>query len=170
MNTFTDWQPFVLQVIQENKPKTIFEFGLGEGTELFLDNCEKVYSLELLANPELQEWYDKMGEKYLERDNWKSYLFKCEDKMTGVIKMQVGSHLKRTKPDLVFVDPGVQFRGELVNICFKHKVPLVIAHDTNYGYEEENGDAYGWGLINPDGYETVEYQQGQGTILWKLIQ
>lgn len=167
LDRFLDWQPLMTEIFNKYSPKTVFEFGLGLGTEFFLDRAKKVYSLELLSNSEYEPWYGDMIEKYKGRENWKPYLFKCMDKMTGVVKLQATSHLARIKPDLVFVDPGVHFRGEIVNLCMKYKVPLIVAHDTSCGFDEN--DIYGWGKIEPEGYEKEESAGKQGTTLWKLI-
>lgn len=163
-NSFNDWIPFMEGVIRDRGVKTVLEFGMGEGTQTLLDLCEKVVSVELQAIPELGEWYDKCHELYSENPGWKSYLYKCKDEMNSMTRLYCGNTIKRIKPDLVFVDPGVHFRGDLVNLCMQNRVKLIVAHDTKQGFAED--DIYGWNKIDPEGYTSHTDNQIQGTTLW----
>lgn len=166
MNPFLDWQDFLQEQIQLHKPKTIVEFGLGEGTELFTRLADKVYSIELACRDEHIEWFNKISEDLKDHEKWKGYIHNCEDEYTSKVRAYINLQLGRIRPDFVFVDPGVHFRGQLVNQCVLLKIPMIAAHDTNFGFEEESGDAYFWKLIVTPGYEKIHYQQGQGTTLW----
>ncbi len=168
-SAYIDWTPFVQDLVARNgKFNKILELGLGLGTKTLLESADMVYSVELLANPEHEGWIEQMKVEYKGWDNWKPYLFKCEDAYDNKIKFQVSAHITRIKPDLVFVDPGIHCRGDLVNLAMSKKVPMVMAHDTKCG-DEEGKDLYGWKRINPEGYEVTRREEGQGTTLWTLI-
>lgn len=164
-DAFHDWTPFVEGIIRDNNIKSVLEWGMGEGTRLFLENCESVVSVELFANPELDGWYDKCVELFRDHPAWKPYLFKCvDDYNKGTTKMYCASTLKRVNPELVFVDPGVHFRGDLVQLAMKYGVKFIVAHDTRQGFDED--DIYGWNKIDPEGYVSHTDNQIQGTTLW----
>lgn len=164
MNAFTDWQPTMQSVIERFAPKKILEFGVGVGTQWLLDNFKQVGSFELLCNPELESWYPDMQKKYKNYKNWTTMFLACEDKMDSVVKSQVNKQIKFYAPDVVFVDPGVHFRGDLVNLALRAGVKYVLAHDTRCGFDEN--DIYGWNKIDSTGYTKEEVYTGQGTTLW----
>lgn len=164
MNAFTDWQPTMQSMIERYKPKRVFEFGMGDGTQFLLDNFDYVYSFELLCNPELKDWYPNMVERYKNNSKWHTMFMNCDDEINFGLRMQLSKYLKLAKPDLVFVDPGVHFRGDLVNLAIKGGYPIVMAHDTRCGFDEN--DIYGWNKIKAEGYTKEEVYTGQGTTAW----
>lgn len=166
---FTDWQVFVKDELSKGeKPKLLVELGLGEGTPFLLSLAEKVVSIELLFYPEHAEWIDKTKNMIGENENWRSYMKEVkEDKLTTDIVSYLNLQLGRLKPDVVFIDPGVHFRGDLVNLAMKREVPIIFAHDTLRGFDEK--DIYGWNRITGEGYERTDYREGEGTSLWERI-
>lgn len=174
MNAFTDWQPhleeFILQ--KKNDIKVVLELGLGEGTDTFVKLADMVYSIELLHFPEHEGWFEKMQEKYKDVPNWKGYLHRCEkNEITNGVSGYLNLQVARIKPDFVFVDPGVHFRGDLVNLMMARGIRYIAAHDTRQGFSQEENDIYGWGKIKAEeyGYEVVINSEGQGTTLWTSV-
>lgn len=166
---YEDWQPMMDEVVEKYSPKTILEFGLGIGTFYLLKNFEAVTSIELLANPEHEGWFEKVKEEAEARGGWKGYLIRCTDgDPESQVKAMCASHMVRINPDIVFVDPGVHFRGYLVNLAMQKEIPLIMAHDTRRG-DDEGKDLYGWKTINPEGYESQTRHEGEGTTLWRKI-
>lgn len=90
------------------KPKSMIEFGLGEGTEWFLNNCEEVVSVELYSeNTELakklristDEWMPYFKKRFKNYNNWKIIPYNCgedilraEHDVTGYGKVDRGDN------------------------------------------------------------------------------
>lgn len=133
INMMTDWIPDFEDLFKLYKPKTILEFGLGEGTKFLSENCEKIRSIELATKDTHYQWVGIV--KGYNLPNWDVSVFPVQDKFTRRMKKYITNVLK-AKYDLIFVDPGVHSRAEIVNLCFG-KANIIVAHDTN-------DSAYGW--------------------------
>ncbi|MEK9767530.1 MAG: hypothetical protein VW683_01305 [Betaproteobacteria bacterium] len=68
-NGYTDHAKYLLPKIQERGVKTFLEFGLGDGTQHYLNAGLQVESVELSFD-ERSDWYDKCVERYSGSPNW----------------------------------------------------------------------------------------------------
>lgn len=130
-----DYKPVLNKLFEYYQPRYILEFGLGRGTKYLAKHCKKITSIELAVRDEHFKWYRKVNNYRL--DNWKGHLFKTIDKYDQSIKRDIISILQK-EYDLIFVDPGVHWRAEIVNWCFGYS-PIIAAHDANekiYGWEK----------------------------------
>lgn len=93
-----------LELIKKYKCKNIIEFGCGDGTKMFLDNCNKVTSVELctkdihLANTlkiSSVEWINKCKIMYKEYTNWNPIIIELTDSFIEAEKDIVGKTLPR---------------------------------------------------------------------------
>lgn len=68
--------------------------------------------------------------------------------------------------DMVFVDPGVCIRGDLVQTLF-NQVPIIAAHDITRKENRRLDDVYGYGqIIVPENYIEIHVPFGLGTAFW----
>ena len=122
------------------------------------------------------EWMLKCKEKYKKYTNWNPILIELTDKfimaekdITGkTLGLPRGSNplnedylvelgdiideiLYETKYDMGFVDAGVHFRGDIVNVLF-NKIDIITVHDVNN--RAHGGNIYGYLRIKcPKNYE-----------------
>lgn len=179
---YTDHIPIFDYFFSKVEVSSFLEFGLGKATRFFLENCDAVTSFELLVPSQNPDWYTHCVETYQEYPNWtpilhigseameQANLLGCQSLVNPAL--YDGSYLLEIKDlcetmtidnhfDVVFVDPGVHFRGDIVNEFFG-KAPIIIAHDTAYGHA-----AYGWDRIStPFDYVRIDYPLGCGTTFW----
>jgi 16S rRNA A1518/A1519 N6-dimethyltransferase RsmA/KsgA/DIM1 with predicted DNA glycosylase/AP lyase activity len=164
-NPFIDWQ-LAFETIANKDQMTIVELGWGEGTKYLLQEFKKVISIELSRytypytpienhtyielQPKITTFYkDDVLIETLGKDRPE---FKAEIKklMTEIIKYEA---------DIIFVDFGFHFRGEVVQELINlDKYKYIVYHDTNFPY-------YGYDKINYKNYRKKEYSKGQGTII-----
>jgi hypothetical protein len=131
--------PVLKRVIEEHKPRTVFEFGMGDGsTPLFIEHCRQVVSVEMQS----LSWYVELVGKY-EADNWAPICLPCP--RCGIYFLTGGQTF-----DLVFVDGHGDTRPEQIRAA-SEKTDLIIAHDT----EEPS---YGWGRVNMPGWKETTYK------------
>jgi hypothetical protein len=184
-NAFVDHNPAFAQLFSLATIRNVVEFGLGDGTEYFLNNAEWVKSMEIASQRSgaaSKLWIEKCREKYKTFSNWRPEFMVCDDliEAADILALQQKIHpamvdksylqslaklvddtLSDKNYDLGFVDYGLHVRGDLVNLLIG-RVPIVAAHDTNMTPE-----VYGWNIIKdrPD-YLKVHYYKGQGTTFW----
>jgi hypothetical protein len=158
---FTDWQEPMEKLFALTTITAVAELGLGEGTQWFLDRCAAVLSIEFAAQPEHEPWHGMMFEKYKDYRNWGSTQYKVKDEYSKEIRDIVDFHIHNDSYDLIFVDPGIHCRADLVNQLFG-RAPIIAAHDTERGH-----DKYEWAKIAvpPDYYE-YRYTNGEGVRFW----
>ena len=158
---YLDWQEHFTKLFALKKIDNMLEFGLGEGTKFLLDNCTNVTSLELLHYKTEVDWFKKSKKDYKKYKNWTPVLYECEDEWTKSLESYIKKFIKGKNFDMVFVDPGIHRRPEIINLMFG-KTDIIAAHDTNQGY-----DMYKWErVIKPDDYTEVRYANSQGTTFW----
>lgn len=74
--------------------------------------------------------------------------------------------VKYNKFQVGFVNSGLYFRGDLVQLMFG-KIPIIIAHDTSCRAVGEKNDVYGYSrVVTPDDYEEIFIPYGQGFTVW----
>jgi hypothetical protein len=157
----TDWQQ-AWSFFDLKPVKNILEFGLGIGTHFLLEKADYVKSFEIdtgYAN----DWISIVRKECRHPEKWDTEVIICENKYKGNIKRATRRILKERDWDIILVDPGCNFRGELVQESFGH-APIIIAHDTNaprnvYGYNE---------IKKPDNYVLTYIPNGEGTGVWRL--
>jgi hypothetical protein len=67
---YTDHVSHFKRIFSQYKVRTFFEFGLGYSTKYFLDQCEKVISVEFVTLGYGPEWLQKTMRLYRDRTNW----------------------------------------------------------------------------------------------------
>jgi hypothetical protein len=158
------------------------EFGLGRGTKYFLDNCDEVTSVEILVPGMSKNWYLQCLEMFEYYQNWKPSFYMGSDSLgkANHVRLYEGKDFAlsdaayltelqalcdlifSTKTyELVFVDPGIYLRGDLINMLFG-KTDIIAAHDTN-----TVATLYGWDKIKvPQEYEVVKFTNRTGLTFW----
>lgn len=184
-NAFLDHRKPFERLFAGGPIQSVVEFGLGDGTQFFLERADRVKSVEVVS-PRLgaaaKDWFLKCQEKYRTYANWESSFIICDDLLKTAdiraLEQKIdpatvdGAYLSSLTKivddalggqsfDLGFVDYGLHLRGDLVNALFG-RVPVIVAHDTN-----TTPEIYGWNKIKvPADYVRVHYQKGQGTTFW----
>jgi hypothetical protein len=116
-NGFGSHLAILQEIFKLKKINSVLEFGCGDySTDFFINNCEKVTSIEM----QTQEWFNKVSDKYKNKSNWKGIL--C----IGRFEFQ---KLKYEKVDLCFVDGHGDSRPEQINIIQPY-TNIIVAHDT----------------------------------------
>jgi hypothetical protein len=174
------------KLFQHKKINTFLEFGLGVGTKFYIDNCNKVISVELIGptgDRRFLPWYLKTVAMFWHHTNWHPHLVRCSPLMDRyntlarshiLPKENFTAYLQEVDAicswavnndsiDLVFIDQGLWPRGHFVNALFG-KVNIIAAHDTNdtvdvpfRGYDQVKDDP---------NYVKIVYKKGQGTTFW----
>lgn len=181
-NFCTDHIFFFERVFKHHPVDNFLEFGLGEGTLFFLDHCKQVTSVELISDLNRERclpWFENCTKKYSGRNNWSTKLIECTPSLCSLdVEIRDQTDPQSTKLpfiddvhalcenildgknyELIFVDAGVHFRGEIVKQCFG-KAPIIVAHDGNdfcYGYQH---------VTCPDDYVFIKWRFGCGTLCW----
>lgn len=93
-----------LELIKKYKCKNIIEFGCGFGTKLFLDNCNKVTSVEFCTKDtnlaetlkiSSVEWVNKCKIMYKDYENWNPIIIELTNSFIEAEKDIVGKTLPR---------------------------------------------------------------------------
>lgn len=179
-----DWAEHFEKLFNTLKINSILEFGLGIGTQFLCDNANLVTSVELSVGEYNKIWTEKTKETLKAYNNWelnyievpeeirqsnqqaieKKYPLE-EDSYLFVLKRIVEPFIDKCNYDIIFVDPGIHNRGDIVNMCF-NKSKILAAHDTSRsGNVIEN--IYGYNIVKcPSNYQEVHIQLGLGTTFW----
>ncbi|MDH5298166.1 MAG: hypothetical protein OEV91_04035 [Desulfobulbaceae bacterium] len=182
-NVFTDHGQYFSKLFAVIPVKNFLEFGLGEGTRFFLDNCQRVMSVELATGPMHSPsslWFEKCQNMYANYQSWTPLYHECGDSLSKADQIarvekihpatKDGDYLHELRDlvdtifaensfDLAFVDCGIHTRGDIVNLLFD-KVDIIAAHDFN-----DSPEVYGWDIIKvPSNYKMVRFSKGQGTV------
>ncbi len=161
---WTDHVLFFSTLFKYAKINSFLEFGLGAGTQFFLENCGQVTSVELITEPVAsgKAWFEKCRSMYDGVSNWTGILYVCGPAAAEITRLghlgknelpldaetmaevtKVTNRFVPTKDqyDLIFVDCGILFRSDLTNQMFG-KSDIVVAHDTGDAYF-----TYGWNRL-----------------------
>lgn len=180
-----DWSSYFQKLFDTTEIKSILEFGLGLGTEFLCDNAKKVTSVELSVSDLNKDWTEKTKEKLKDYTNWSLHYIEVPPEIVQanqnaidnqypledtsylpVLKELIDPFLKRKKYDLIFVDPGIHNRGDIVNLCFG-KANIIAAHDTDRsGRVIKN--IYGYNIVDvPESYTEIHFDNPyMGTTFW----
>jgi hypothetical protein len=175
-NHYQCWYPVFERIFNIKKINKMLEFGLGNGTEFLCDNVDFLYSVELAVHGDHNKWHDTIKSKMNSYTNWQSDLIMCpksiidadtivlknknyylEDKIYSVdLKNIVEPYIKK-EWDLIFVDPGIHLRGEMIGWCIEENIPIIVNHDTEFQ------SLYGYDLINLKQYKYYSFDTTHGT-------
>jgi hypothetical protein len=158
MAGFTDWQRAFEDYFKDKDVSNVAEFGLGTGTECLVKVFDSVYSVEI--TPYDDNWFKTIENK--KYDNWKGVYRKTKDEYDEDIQEFVLQQIPKGKFDFVFVDPGVHFRPEIINLMFG-RTKYIGAHDTSVGHNDYHWDR----IANRNDYKRINYPDGQGTSFWE---
>ena len=164
-NAFIDWQ-VAFDNIPDKDQMTIVELGWGEGTFYLLDNFKKVISIELsrytypYTQIENHSYIELQPEKdTLNKDDLLiETLGKDRPQFQSEIK-NLMTEIKEHEADMIFVDFGFHFRGEVVQeLIDLDRYKYIAYHDTNFPY-------YAYDKLDYKEYRKQEYKKGQGTVI-----
>ena len=164
-NAFIDWQ-VAFDNIPDKDQMTIVELGWGEGTFYLLDNFKKVISIELsrytypYTQIENHTYIELQPEKdTLTKDDLLiETLGKDRPQFQSEIK-NLMTEIKKHEADIIFVDFGFHFRGEVVQeLIDLNRYKYIAYHDTNFPY-------YAYDKLDYKEYSKQEYLGGQGTVI-----
>ena len=179
-----DWHHYMEIVFKEYKVGRLLEFGLGEGTEYLLDNAGEVVSVEISLGEFNRGWHDRCVEKYAGYKNWGvKYIEAGEGIRGGHEKItregglgDYGDHMMELRKivdgcgagwDLIFVDPGIGLRGDLVNMVFG-RAGVIVGHDSSRDGKRVRKGVYGYDrVLVPGNYEEIHFEDTYcGTTVW----
>ena len=164
-NAFIDWQ-VAFDNIPDKDQMTIVELGWGEGTFYLLDNFKQVISIELsrytypYTQIENHTYIELQPEKdTLTKDDLLiETLGKDRPQFQSEIK-NLMTEIKEHEADMIFVDFGFHFRGEVVQeLIDLDRYKYIAYHDTNFPY-------YAYDKLDYKEYSKQEYLGGQGTVI-----
>ena len=164
-NAFIDWQ-VAFDNIPDKDQMTIVELGWGEGTFYLLNNFKKVISIELsrytypYTQIENHTYIELQPEKdTLTKDDLLiETLGKDRPQFQSEIK-NLMTEIKEHKANMIFVDFGFHFRGEVVQeLIDLDRYKYIAYHDTNFPY-------YAYDKLDYKEYSKQEYLGGQGTVI-----
>lgn len=143
------------------KIRTLIQCGCGYSTKYFVDNCERVVTIEFMATGVSDKYFIESLKLYKKCKNWFPLAFNADLKNEsfnkacaytcathrnyGLIdpkylydldvyfKKQIDTAHKKAKDvDVVFVKTlGVYIRGDIVNLFLARNVPIVVAYNTS---------------------------------------
>ena len=175
---YTDHVPHWRRLFNTTKVNGFLECGCGYSTAYFLDNAEKVISIEYIDLGLNDKWYQECLSLYSDRTNWIPMTYNADRRsnsfnnacayqcsthqdyalIDAVYLKELFQHFKTEIKsaeangypiDVAFVDPGVYVRGDMVKLLLAHKIPIVAAHDTASDYgTEEKANLYGWNKVS----------------------
>lgn len=164
-NAFIDWQ-LAFDNIPDKNQMTIVELGWGEGTFYLLDNFKRVISIELsrytypYTQIENHSYIELQPEKdtLIKDDLLIETLGKDRPQFQSEIK-NLMTEIKKHEADIIFVDFGFHFRGEVVQeLIDLDRYKYIAYHDTNFSY-------YAYDKLDYKEYKKQEYKEGQGTVI-----
>jgi predicted O-methyltransferase YrrM len=180
-----DWTEYFDNIFKITEIEKILEFGLGLGTEFLCDNAKDVVSVELSTGDFNKEWADKTQEKLKEYKNWKLHYIDIPEEIhksntdaiqnqypledtsyLSVLEKLINPFLNEKEYDIIFVDPGIHNRGDIVNLCFGN-AKIIAAHDSDRtGRITPN--IYGYNIVEvPENYTEIHLNESyMGTTFW----
>lgn len=171
---YTDHIPHFRRLFNTMKIHGLLECGCGYSTKYFLDNCDKVISIEFMTPGTGDLWYKECLDLYKNCKNWVPLAYNADHKSESFNKAcgyQCATHKDYALIDsryinelyqyfknlindsreeghpieVAFVDPGVYTRGDMVKVLLALKVPIVLAHDTATDVGSDVSEGlYGW--------------------------
>ena len=183
-STAQDWHHYIKIIFNNYKVNKLLEFGLGNGTEYLLDNAGIVMSVEISLGEFNKKWHDQCVKKYASYKNWKPVYMEAgsgiregHEKITKngelgnydkhMIELRKAVDSCGTGWDMIFVDPGIGLRGDLVNLAFG-RAPIIVAHDSTRDVKRIKAGVYGYDrVVIPGNYEEIHFEDTYcGTTVW----
>jgi len=181
-NKYQDWQPYIGKIFELTKVQTLLEFGLGGGTEYFLNKCKHVTSIEIGVSKRHKQWYEKCKEEYKSYTNWEAIYIEGSTRFIDADRLAherihgYSEHMPELREliqsldrqDMIFVDAGIHNRGDIINLLFElDKADIIAAHDTSR-FAKRCVDIYGYNrLVIPKNFAEFHFEGGTvGTTIW----
>lgn len=157
----SDHVPHWRRLFNTMKVRGFLECGCGYSTAYFMDNAEKVVSVEYINPGYGDRHYREFRLMFADRTNWVPMLYNAElrsNSFNNACAYQCSMHqdyalidasyvkelfqhykeiIKKAEAenypiDAAFVAPnGIFLRGDMVKLLLAHKIPIVAAHHTN---------------------------------------
>lgn len=181
-----DWYGYFQVIFENTKINNMLEFGLGDGTEFLLDNCNYVKSIEISVSDYNKNWYEKCINKYKNYSNWCPVYIEASNEIKRANEIAQAErypitykdhilHLEeiiqlnaKDRPyDFIFVDAGIHNRGDIVNLSFNLS-PIIAAHDSSRDKNRILENIYGYNIVNvPNNYLEFHFEDTyMGTTIW----
>jgi hypothetical protein len=180
-----DWVQYFDRLFQTVEIDNFLEFGLGVGTEFLCDHAKNVTSVELSTGDYNLEWTNQTKEQLKDYTNWTLHYVQIPDEIQKsnqdainnqypledlsylpVLENIVVPFMEEREYDVIFVDPGIHNRGDIVNFAFGH-APIIAAHDS-----DRTGRVipfvYGYNIVKvPENYTEIHREDTYcGTTFW----
>jgi len=180
-----DWVQYFDRLFRTVEVENFLEFGLGVGTEFLCDHAENVTSVELSTGDYNLQWTNQTKEQLKDYKNWTLHYVNIPDEIQKanqdainnqypledlsylpVLEGLVVPFMEEREYDVIFVDPGIHNRGDIVNLAFG-RAPIVACHDS-----DRTGRVipyvYGYNIVNvPDNYTEIHREDSYcGTTFW----
>lgn len=175
INKYTDWIPVLNNNLHQAKNTLkIIELGCGEGTQFLIDNFKEVISIEF-SRYSYDHILHSSNYTFIKPDPLPNTIEKDDvlistqghnrPDFTSEVNLLM-NEIKKHKADVIFVDFGFHFRGEVVNALIEWGgIKTIVYHDTNFPY-------YGYKSIytnsNGTSYDMITNSNGQGTTILKI--
>ncbi len=183
-SVWTDHVEHLAKLFKIQDIDSFLEFGLGEGTKFYLENCGEVTSVTLLGKDKMGNLphYEQCLSLFSCYPNWTPILHICGEAVDQAVTIAETRHIDPTRLnseymseineicdslfedkayDVAFVDSAVIVRGSIVNALFD-RVDIIVAHDVN-----ALPKIYGWAFVEtPPNYEQIKFTKGSGTSFW----
>lgn len=160
------------------KIRGFLECGCGYSTAYFMNNAEKVISIEYITPGYGDAWYQYCLTLFPDRTKWIPMTYNetfRSNSFNNACAYQCSTHrdyalidptylnelsehfstliakaeLEGYEIDIAFVDPGVYIRGDLVKLLLAKQIPIVVAHDTATDFgTNEKRNLYGWNKVH----------------------
>lgn len=178
---WTDHIFYLAPFLELTSTSKVIEFGLGKGSEVFIDFCQHVQSIELVVEKDNLNWVEYCENKFAGASNWKSKKIICDELLLKAhsiawrshnpieylesyplhLEKMINSLFFDVKCDLIFIDCGFAPRADILNKLF-YRAPILVAHDTN-----QDEKMYGWLRLSvPEKYTEVHFDTLQGLTFW----
>lgn len=180
-NPWTDHVLYFAYFLKKYRVQSLLELGLGRGSEVFIDYCQKVTSVEIVVERENLDWFNFCKKEFSLATNWNPLKYECDKVLLQAHSIAWRSHnpidylkdysarldqmieeiFAKKSYDLIFVDCGFAPRADIINKLF-FKTPIIVAHDTNCDFK-----MYGWNrVLVPESYTIIHLSTSQGLTFW----
>lgn len=179
-----DWHHYMEIIFKNYQVGRMLEFGLGNGTEYLLDHVGALMSVEISLGEFNKEWHDRCVKKYAGYKNWKPVYIGAgagiregHEKITKSGGLgDYDKHMAELRKvvescgvgwDMIFIDPGIGLRGDLVNLVFG-RAGVIVAHDSTRDIKRIKAGIYGYDrVVVPGNYEEIHFEDTYcGTTVW----
>ena len=173
----TDYLPHLRRLFNTIEVRGFLECGCSFSTKYFLENSEKVLSIDFMAPSFKNTLYPTCTQLFSHYNKWTflcyndslqdtSFNKACEyqknkgkdyahinskylEDLSQFFKKQIlDAQNMGIVLDVAFVNTTVPLRGDMVNILLMNNIPIVIAHDTiSEKTKNKSKDSWGWSKV-----------------------